>query len=152
MSLAITIHIMSALIWVGGMFFAYMALRPAAASLLDPPLLLALWSQTLSRFFMWVWAAIILLPATGFWMVFNVFGGIGSSGRHIHIMLVVGSLMILLFMHLYFAPYRRLKLALADNQLEEAGRRLKQIRRLIAINLNLGIIVVIVASSGEYWV
>lgn len=29
MSLAIARHVLSAVIWVGGMFFAYMAMRPA---------------------------------------------------------------------------------------------------------------------------
>ena len=37
MSVTITLHLLSAVIWVGGMFFAYMVLRPAAATLLEPP-------------------------------------------------------------------------------------------------------------------
>lgn len=37
MPLAITLHVLSAVVWVGGMFFAWMALRPVAASLLEPP-------------------------------------------------------------------------------------------------------------------
>ena len=45
MAIAIALHLLAAVIWVGGMFFAYMALRPAAASLLEPPLRLPLWSQ-----------------------------------------------------------------------------------------------------------
>ena len=52
--LAITLHLLAAVIWVGGMFFAYMALRPATGSL-EPSIRLTLWSQTLKRFFPWVW-------------------------------------------------------------------------------------------------
>ena len=37
MAIAIPLHLLAAVIWVGGMFFAYMALRPVAASLLEPP-------------------------------------------------------------------------------------------------------------------
>ena len=59
--------------------------------------------------------------------------------------------MILLFLHLFFAPYRRMKEALAENNLEEAKRRLDQIRGIIAINLTLGILVGIIASAGRYW-
>ena len=55
MPIAITLHLLAAVVWVGGMFFAYVALRPVAASLLPPPLRLPLWSQTVARFFPWVW-------------------------------------------------------------------------------------------------
>ena len=150
MAVAITIHFLSALIWVGGMFFAYMALRPVAASLLEPPVRLALWSQTFARFFTWVWLSVILLPATGLWMVFSIFGGMEHLGIHIKVMMWAGFLMIFLFLHLFFGPYRRLKLALADEQIKEAARRLNQIRIIIAINLSLGIFVVIVATAGEH--
>ena len=150
MAVAITIHFLSALIWVGGMFFAYIALRPVAASLLEPPVRLALWSQTFARFFTWVWLSVILLPATGLWMVFSIFGGMEHLGIHIKVMMWAGFLMIFLFLHLFFGPYRRLKLALADEQIKEAARRLNQIRIIIAINLSLGIFVVIVATAGEH--
>lgn len=151
MSFAIAIHVLSATIWVGGMFFAYMALRPVAASLLEPPVRLELWSETFTRFFTWVWAAVILLPATGLWMVFSVFGGMSNVGLHIQIMMGVGIIMILLYLHMYFAPFKRLKTALDEKQYEEAGKRLNQIRKIISINLPLGIFVIVVATAGEFW-
>src|SRR3990167_5321602 len=79
MPVAITLHILSAVVWVGGMFFAWMALRPVAASLLEQPLRLPLWSKTFARFFPWVWTAVILLPASGYWMIFEVFEEIGRA-------------------------------------------------------------------------
>jgi len=36
MVVAIPLHFLATVIWVGGMFFAYMALRSVAASLLEP--------------------------------------------------------------------------------------------------------------------
>ncbi len=150
MAIAIPLHLLAAVIWVGGMFFAYMALRPVAASLLEPPLRLPLWSQTFAKFFPWVWVAIFTLLATGLWMVFSVFGGFGSVGLHIHLMTAIGTLMILLFAHVFFSHYRRMKQALAANDVPEAGRRLAQIRIIIAINLTLGLIVTVVASAGRY--
>ena len=132
------------------MFFAYMALRPVAATLLEPPTRLPLWAGTFNRFFPWVWVAIILLPGTGYWMVFNVMGGMSHLGIHIHIMQGLGILMILLFLHLFFAPFRRMKQAIAAQDFKEAGRRLGQIRKVIAINLTLGLIIVIVASAGRF--
>ena len=150
MFIAIPLHILATVIWVGGMFFAYMALRPVAASLLEPPLRLPLWSQVFARFFPWVWAAVIILLATGLWMVFSAFGGFGHVGVYVHLMTTIGLLMMLLFMHVFFGPYRRMKLALAANDIPEAGRRLGQIRMIIGINLALGLIVTVVASAGRF--
>jgi uncharacterized membrane protein len=150
MFIAIPLHILATVIWVGGMFFAYMALRPVAASLLEPPQRLPLWSQVFARFFPWVWAAVIILPTTGLWMVFSVYGGFGHVAPYVHIMTAIGGVMILLFLHVFFAPYRRMKLALAANDIPEAGRRLGQIRIIIGINLVLGLIVTVVASAGRF--
>ena len=151
MIVAIPLHLLATIIWVGGMFFAYMALRPVATSLLEPPQRLPLWSQTFAKFFPWVWAAVIILPATGMWMVFSVFGGFEKVGLYVHLMTGMGTLMILLYMHVFFGPYRRLKQALTANDLPEAGRKLAQIRIIIGINLALGLLVTVIASAGRYF-
>lgn len=150
MAIAISLHLLATVVWVGGMFFAYMALRPVAASLLEPPQRLPLWSQVFSRFFPWVWASVIILLATGLWMVFATFGGFGHVGLYIHLMAGLGIVMMLLFMHVFFAPYRRMKQALATNDVPGAGRRLGQIRIIIGINLSLGLIVTVIATAGKY--
>ncbi|MGB0537938.1 MAG: CopD family protein, partial [Alloalcanivorax venustensis] len=69
---------------------------------------------------------------------------------HIHAMIGLGILMMLLFAHVYFAPFRRLKQAVADNDASEGARRVGQIRKLVGINLILGLIVVVIASGGRY--
>lgn len=149
-ALAITLHALSAVVWVGGMFFAYMALRPVAASVLEPPERLTLWAGTFQRFFPWVWAAVVALLGTGYWMVFAVFGGMKTAGVHVHVMHGVGILMMLLFMHMYFAPYRRLRQAVTATDWPEGGRRLAQIRRIVGINLILGILTVTVGAGGRF--
>lgn len=150
MSIAITLHILAAIVWVGGMFFAYMVLRPAAIEL-DPPQRLALWSRTFARFFPWVWGAVILLPVTGYWMIVAVFGGFRQAALYIHVMQTIGIVMILLFLHVFFAPYRRLRRAVEAADFAVAAKQLAQIRLLVAINLVLGLITVIVASAGAYF-
>ena len=150
MTIAITIHILAAAIWVGGMFFAYMVLRPVAAQQLEPPQRLSLWSQSFSKFFPWVWLFVILLPITGYWMIFRVFGGMASVGLHVHLMQGLGWIMILLFMHLYFAPFKRLKNAVQAADWPTAGKHLNQIRVLISINLTLGLAVIAIAAGGRY--
>lgn len=151
MSIALTLHLLSAVIWVGGMFFAYVALRPVAAALLEPPLRLPLWSQTFARFFPWVWAAVVLLPLTGYWMIFGPFGGFATAPVFVHIMQALGVVMILIFLHVYFAPYRRLQRAVAAREYAAAGAQLAQIRRLIGINLALGLVTIVVAVAGPHF-
>ncbi len=151
MAVAIALHLLAAVIWVGGMFFAYMALRPVAASLLEPPLRLPLWSQVFARFFRWVTAAVIILPVTGYWMLFSAFGGITGAGLHLHLMQAIGIVMFLMFGHLYFGPYRRMRLAIATQDWKDAGAQLAQIRKIVATNLTFGLAVVVIAGSGRYW-
>ena len=151
MPVAITLHILSAVVWVGGMFFAWMALRPVAARLLEPPLRLPLWSQTFARFFPWVWAAVVLLPASGYWMIFETFEGMQNVGLHVHIMQLTGIVMIVIYLHVFFAPYRGMNRAIAAGDFPAAGKHLAVIRRLIGINLVLGLITIVIATGGAYW-
>jgi len=150
-SVALAIHMLAAIIWIGGMFFAYMALRPAAVQVLEPPVRLKLWSAVFKRFFKWVWAIVILLPTTGVFMIYENWGGLQFLTLDIYLMMGIGTLMILIYMHLFFAPYRRMNQALEAGDIQEAARRLGQIRLIVAINLSLGLIVGIIASAGRYW-
>ena len=150
MPVSIALHLLAAAIWVGGMFFAYMALRPAAAAVLEPPLRLQLWVQAFKLFFVWVWLSIIVILVTGYWMLFAVFGGFGNAGLHIHIMHGAGILMVLIYLHVFFAPYRRLRHAIVIQDYSAGGKQLAIIRKLIALNLSIGLIVLIIASGGRY--
>jgi uncharacterized membrane protein len=149
-TLALALHSLSAVVWVGGMFFALLALRPATAPL-EPGPRLALWSRVLERFFTWVMAAIVLLLASGYGMIFGVYAGFRGIGLHINIMQGIGIIMMLLFFHLYFAPWRRFRAAVGRRDYPTAARQLDQIRRIVTINLILGLITVAVGSSGRYW-
>ncbi len=150
MSIAYTLHVLASVIWVGGMFFAYVALRPVAAQLLDPPLRLTLWRDTFRRFFPWVWAAIILLPVTGYWMLFSYFGGMATTAGYIHTMQLLGIIMILIYLHVFFGPFKRLSRAVDAEDFQAAGKSLNQIRILIGINLTLGLLLIALVILGKY--
>lgn len=150
-SLALVLHVLSAAIWVGGMFFAYQVLRPVAASQLEPPARLRLWAAVFARFFPWVWLFVLMLPLTGYWLVFQLFGGMGAVGVHVHLMQGLGWLMILIYMHLFFAPFRRLKDAVVTEQWSEAGQQLNRIRHIVGVNLALGLTVIAIAAGGRYF-
>ncbi len=149
MSLAIALHVLSVVVWVGGMFFAHQALRPAAVEVLEPPLRLPLWVATFKRFFPWVWLAISLILISGYWMIFK-FGGFGNLPLYIHIMNGLGLLMMAIYLHVFFAPYKRLKKAVSAENWPEGGKQLAKIRMMVGINTILGLLTIAIATGGRY--
>ncbi len=150
MAVLIAIHVLAAVVWVGGMFFAYTVLRPAAGPL-DPGVRLPLWHRGLGQFFIWVWASIALLLISGFGMIFGYLGGFAAAGVHVHLMVGIGIIMMLLFTYLYFGPWRRFADAHAGGRLPEAGAELNRTRLIVAVNLLLGLATVVVGASGRFW-
>lgn len=150
MSISIALHLLAAVVWVGGMIFAHNSLRPAAVQVLEPPLRLELWVQVFRRFFVLVWISIALILSTGYWMLFNYFGGFAGAGMHIQIMHWLGLAMVAIYLHVFFAPYRRLKQAVIVQDYPLAAAQLNQIRKMVGINILLGILVIIIASAGRY--
>lgn len=152
MGFAVLLHVIAVVIWVGGMFFAYVVLRPVAAAQLEPPPRLKLWVGVFGNFFPWVWSAIVAVLATGLWMIFAVFGGMGGVGLYVHAMLGLGILMMLIFFHVYFAPYGRLKRAVAAQDWPAGGKALAQIRMLVGINTLIGLLTIAIGAGGRYLV
>jgi len=138
------LHVLADVVWVGGMFLAYLAVRPAAVEALEPPQRLKLWAGIFVRFFRWVWAAVILILGTGFSMM----GRMQAIPGYVLVMAVVGVLMSAIFMHVYFAPFRRLKRAVQHEDWKAGGAALGQIRILVGINLVLGLLNIAVAVVG----
>ena len=147
--LLLAAHILAAVFWVGGMAFAYTILRPAAGAI-EPPVRLTLWRDVFGRFLPWVGLAIVALLVSGYGMMFLTFGGFRAP-LFVHVMQGTGIAMMLIYLHLYFAPWRRMQKAVRDAQWPVAGQQLGTIRKLVAINLVLGIITVLVGSTGRYW-
>ena len=150
MGVALLLHVLAVVVWVGGMFFAYMFLRPVAAGQLEPPARLTLWAGVFARFFPWVFASIAIILATGLWMVYAVFGGFAATGLYINLMFWLGLIMMLIFLHVFFAPYRRLRVAVEQADWATGGKQLAQIRLLVGINTVLGLLVVAIAAGGRF--
>lgn len=149
-TVALIVHSLAAIVWVGGMFFALLVLRPATGPLdLGPRL--QLWERVLGRFFAWVFVAIALLLASGFAMIFGVFAGFRGIGAHVNIMMALGIVMMLAFFHIYFSPWKRFRAAVARQDFPAAAVQLNQIRWIVTLNLALGLVTVAVGSSGRYW-
>jgi uncharacterized membrane protein len=149
-ALLIALHVLAAVVWVGGMFFAYMALRPAAGPL-DPETRLTLWRGVFRRFFPWVWVCVVALLASGYGMIFGYLGGFAGARPSVHTMQGMGIVMMLLFGHLYFGPWRRFGAAVENEHFPEAAKCLNQIRLIVATNLVLGVLTIIVGASARFW-
>ena len=150
MSLALTFHILAAVIWIGGMFFAHVVLRPSAGTL-DLPIRLTLWDRVLGRFFSWVWLSIAALLVSGFAMVFIGYGGFAVLPLNISLMMSVGVLMAAIFTYIYFVPWQGLRRGVAAADWPGAERSIRKIRRLVGLNLLLGVATVILAAAGAYF-
>jgi uncharacterized membrane protein len=145
------IHALFAVVWVGGMFFAYQVLRPSVPAIEPPPERLKLWNRVFTRFFFWVWIAVVAIPATGYWQLFADFGGFAGAGLHIHWMHGTGWLMIVLFVYLYMKPYTAFRDAVNAENWDVARQNLERIRKIVATNLALGCITVVLGATGRLW-
>lgn len=148
--LTLGLHTVAAVVWVGGMFFAHMALRPVLAGL-PPAERLRLWDGILPRFFFWVWVSVISLLVTGYGVILFGYGGFAGLAPHINIMQATGLVMMALYVWLYFVPYQAFRRAMAAGDVPAAGTAHGRIRRIISINLPLGLITAAVGATGGFW-
>ncbi|MBI6768421.1 CopD family protein [Pseudomonas syringae] len=142
-----TLHLLAALVWVGGMFFAWMVLRPAVIAALEGPSRLKVWVQVFPRFFAWVWAAVVLLPITGIGMIQLNFTGFETAPRYVQIMMGLYVVMVALFLRIQSLQLPELRRAVEAEQWADGAAALGNIRRLVGINLIIGLAVVMLAAA-----
>ena len=148
--LAQGLHAIAATLWIGGIFFALVALRPAAQELLQPDERLRLWRETYRNFFRLVWVLISILIATGYYQLFFRFGGFANSQPYLHLMHTIGLIMVVAFCYLYFGLYGRLCRLIDADDISAAADTLKTMRPVMATNLFLGIAITAVGVCGPY--
>lgn len=138
-----TVHLLSIIVWIGGMFFTHFFLRPAVAPL-EPPLRLRLMHDVLGRFFRAVLVVALLAVASGVWMLGRVAKQVVQSGGNFQmpwawtLMAVLGVAMLLVFLYIRFTLYRRLTRAVQASDWPAGGAAMAQIRQWVALNLALG--------------
>ena len=147
--LTMGLHALAALVWVGGMFFAHVVLRPVLAQL-EPPQRLAVWRGVFPRFFVWVWAAVITLLVTGYGVLLVGYrGGFAGGPTHVDIMQLSGLVMMGLYIQLFFGPWQGFKRAFAEGDLAKAADYQARIRHIVTINLILGMATVFLGTVGS---
>ena len=146
-SLVYTLHVLSALVWVGGMFFAWMVLRPAAVKALEGPARLKLWVEVFQGFFRWVWIAVVLLPISGVGMIHLQYSGFEAAPRYVQIMMGLYLVMTALFIRIQALMLPELRTAVAAQDWPTGAAVLGRIRRLVGINLIVGLALVAIAAA-----
>jgi uncharacterized membrane protein len=131
------LHIACVIIWVGGMFFAYFCLRPAAVQVLEPPQRLPLWVATFKSFFFITAVAVVILLISGFAMFLQV--GFKNAPLGWHLMMTLGLLMAGIFGHVYAVLYPRLSRQSAASEWPAAAATLNSIRKMVGLNLLLAL-------------
>ncbi len=139
-------HILAAVVWVGGMFFAHQMVRPSVGPL-DAPVQARAVAPHLR--------ALLRLGLGGRRAAAGHRHRHGDIGRrracYVTIMEALGVIMMLAFAHLFFAPWKRFRRAVDASDFPAAAAQLNQIRRIVEFNLALGLIVVVVGATGRYW-
>jgi len=142
---ALFLHLIAVVIWVGGMFFAHTCLRPAVSEI-APQMRLPLWEGVLRRFFTWVSISIGLLLISGGYLM-GRFGG-GQAPWPVHAMTGTGVVMMLIFGHIRFAMFPRLQRAVQAEKWQDGAKALGTIRTMVSINLVLGVITIALGVMG----
>jgi uncharacterized membrane protein len=137
LQILLLLHLLGVIVWVGGMFFAYFCLRPAAVQVLEPPLRLRLWAATFDPFLKFTAAAVAVIILTGLAMVLHVGFRLAPVGWHV--MLSLGFVMASVFGYVYGVLYPRLRSQCTASTWAAAAATLNAIRRLVAINLLLSL-------------
>ena len=148
-----TIHLLSIIVWVGGMVFAHFFLRPAVASLAAPERV-QLMHRVLGRFFNAVLLSAGLVLVTGGWMIGRMARQMSESGVKFNmpmawmVMATLGVLMMLIFGHIRFALYKKLTRAVNAHDWAAGAAALASIRLAVSVNLVLGVLIVLVTLLG----
>ena len=148
-----TLHLLSIIVWIGGMVFAQFFLRPALAPL-DAPQRIRIMHDVLGRFFNAVLVAAALTLGSGIWMIGRMARQMAQSGVKFNmplewtVMATLGLLMIAIFGHIRFGLYPRLSRAVTASDWPAGGAALASIRTWVTINLAIGVLIVLVTLIG----
>lgn len=147
--IATVLHLLAAILWVGGALTLHFYVRPALLPLAPGPRLAAM-HRILNGFFPAVALAIPVLLASGLWLVKARYGGFADSPPAIHAMTGIGLLMSAIFATIWFGPWTRMRAAIKIADLAGAGKALGQIRPLVLTNMLLGLLTAALGAAGRY--
>jgi uncharacterized membrane protein len=147
MPVAVALHVLAVVAWVGGMAFALFVLRPGLAAL-PPPQRVAVLARVFARFLPIVAAAIVVIVASGVAMLLQL-PTLRGQGWGLHMMIALGAVMIVIYLFLWWRLNPRLQAAAAAGDWPAGGRAAEAMRKGVQVNFVLGIIVIVAAIVGR---
>lgn len=147
--LALILHLLGAVVWVGGMVFAAAVFRRVVGPL-EPPQRQALHRAAFAKFFLIVWHAMPITLLSGLWLMFGHYNGFRGLPWPIHVMFTLGFVMGGVFLAIVFGPWPAMRRALDAGDIAAAGAAAARIRVLINVNLALGLISVALGGLARY--
>lgn len=145
----LSLHLLSVVAWVGGMLFALLVLRPSL-SVLAPDARIDLHARVFRRFFLLVWHAMVIAVASGFLLVWSVYGGFAGASPYVHTMTLLGLIMAAVFLWLFFGPWRAMRGALSRQDRAGAAVAAGRIRHLVLVNLVLGAVTIVLGALAQF--
>lgn len=137
-------HLVAAILWMGGMAFMLVSLRPALLAQMEAQPRARLMAEVWRRFFAVVAVSVVALLATGGSLYAALFRatrlatGQGSVPLGWNLMAIIGIVMMLIFGHIYFAGFAKFKRSVAAGEWPVAAKAAAQIHTLVVANFVLG--------------
>lgn len=147
---ALALHTLAATLWIGGLFFALVVLRPVLSAM-EAKERRAMWGRVLPGAFATAWIMVVVLFVTGYGVLYFGYEGLASAGAHVRIMEWVGNFMFLLFGWMYFRPFKSFMRALADKNEERQALEMIRLKNANSLLLALGLIVTALGATGYFW-
>lgn len=147
---ALALHMLASVLWMGGLFFALVVLRPALDGLSEDERR-RLWGRLLPRAFAVAWICVVILLVTGYGVLYFGYEGLAGAGTHVRIMEWLGLVMFLMFGWMYFRPFRQFMQALAEDDRQRQAVEMVRLKGANGLILALGLIVLALAATGNFW-
>lgn len=147
------IHLLSLVLWIGGMVFSHYFLRKPVATL-PAVQRFPFMHHVLRRFFNAVAVSAVLVLLSGLWMIGRSARQMSRSGLAFEMpwswtaMAVLGIIMIAIFGYIRLVLYPRFSRAVKASDTTASASALAAIRPWVAFNMSLGILVIVVAVLG----
>lgn len=125
------LHILSAIVWIGGMVFSLLFLKPSLKEISNEEQRKRFLHSVFLRFFGAVWLSIVLLFITGM----GLWHGYRKDFSHnplFHAKLFLFTLMVIVFFYLFFFLFRK--------------GRFSHIPNIVAVNLFLGLLILLIIT------
>jgi len=145
LSVLLALHLLGAVVWVGGLAFMLLVLRPSLGAL-EPPQRLAVHQKAFRKFFLYVWHAMPIVLLSGYAMLFGVLGGFAGVNWAVHLMHLLGLIMAGIFLVIFFGPWKAMRVATAGADAAAAATAVDRIRVLAFITLAVGVVTVAIGA------